>query len=114
MLIRMKTNYAHPTVLICANVRFFVLIRTGVRITCIHTSPGVLTTFLMSLRNSSAIPAIHKAITTSVLGVRNFHVRYDNNTTHTMVSKSLRPGLGYKPVPHGTLFTHFYVKSNTG
>jgi hypothetical protein len=30
MLIRMKTNYAHPAVQICADVHFFVLIRTGV------------------------------------------------------------------------------------
>jgi hypothetical protein len=30
MLIRMKFNYAHPAVQICADVHFFVLIRTGV------------------------------------------------------------------------------------
>jgi hypothetical protein len=30
-LIRMKFNYAHPAVQICADVHFFVLIRTGVR-----------------------------------------------------------------------------------
>jgi hypothetical protein len=31
MLIRMKFNYAHPAVqIICADVHFFVLIRTGV------------------------------------------------------------------------------------
>jgi hypothetical protein len=30
MLIRMKTNHAHPAVQICADVYFFVLIRTGV------------------------------------------------------------------------------------
>jgi hypothetical protein len=30
MLIRMKTNYAQPAVQICADVHFFVLIRTGV------------------------------------------------------------------------------------
>jgi hypothetical protein len=31
-----------------------------------------------------------------------------------MVSKSLRPGLGYKTVPHSTLSTHFYLNFNTG
>jgi hypothetical protein len=30
MLVAMKNNYAHPTVQICADVHFIVLIRTGV------------------------------------------------------------------------------------
>jgi hypothetical protein len=31
LIIRMKTNYAHPAVQICADVHFSVLIRMGVR-----------------------------------------------------------------------------------
>jgi hypothetical protein len=32
MLIRMKNNYAHPAVQICADAHFFVLVRTGVSV----------------------------------------------------------------------------------